>query len=99
MYCKSCLKFILEKLNSNDIIILEKLYNENSTIPQCSLSFDTIKEKIMNDNSISQHNVYTSLKRLNIFGFVETQRWTRKNKYYITQDGINILSIIQGNIK
>lgn len=99
MYCQSCLKFILDKLNSNDIIILEKLYNENSTIPQCSLSFESIKEILSKDNSISQHNVYTSLKRLNIFGFVETQKWTRKNKYYITKDGVNILNAIQGNMK
>lgn len=99
MYCQSCLKILLEKLNSNDIIVLEKLYTENSTIPQCSLSFDSIRDKIICDNQISQHNVYTSLKRLNEFGFIETQRWTRKNKYYITKDGINILNMIQGNIK
>ena len=47
---------------------------------------------------MSSNNVYTSLKRLNIFGFVETQKWTRKNKYYITTDGINILSLVQNNL-
>lgn len=98
MYCQSCLKFILEKLNSNDIIVLERLYNENACLPQCSLSSDVLQETI-SDNSISKYNIYTSIKRLNIFGFVETQKWTRKNKYYITKDGINILSILQGNLK
>ena len=38
--------------------------------------------------------IYTSIKRLNIFGFVETQKWTRKNKFYITADGIQLLKIL-----
>lgn len=98
MYCEDCLKIILQKLNSNDIVILEFLANENATIPQCSLSWTSICEKITEVENMSSNNVYTSLKRLNIFGFVETQKWTRKNKYYITTDGINILSLVQNNL-
>lgn len=98
MYCKDCLKIILQKLNSNDIVILEFLANENATIPQCSLSWAAVCEKIIDGESMSSNNVYTSLKRLNIFGLVETQKWTRKNKYYITTDGINILSLVQNKI-
>lgn len=98
MYCQNCLKMILQKLNSNDIIILEFLSNENATIPQCSLSWSAICEKILEKNLMTSNNVYTSLKRLNEFGFIETQKWTRKNKYYVTNDGSNILMLIENKL-
>lgn len=98
MYCEHCLKIILQKLNSNDIIILEFLANENATIPQCSLSFNSICENIVEKKLMTSNNVYTSLKRLNEFGFVETQKWTRKNKYYVTIAGTDILKLIESKL-
>ena len=98
MYCQNCLNQILQKLNNHDIIVLEYMINENSTMPQCSLSIQTIIQNFDDNNDITPHNIYTSLKRLNIFGFVETQKWTRKNKYYVTIDGIQILKLIEQNI-
>lgn len=98
MYCQGCLKQILQKLNDNDIIILEKLYQENATIPQCSLSYQSVLEKLEDNESITPHKIYTSLKRLNVFGFIETQKWTRKNKYYATIDGVNLLKLVEQNI-
>jgi hypothetical protein len=98
MYCSGCLKQMLQKLNDNDVILLEYLNNENANIPQCSLSWQTIEEYYKDNDKITPHIIYTSMKRLNIFGFVETQKWTRKNKFYITQDGIKLLEIIQQNL-
>lgn len=99
MYCQNCLKIILEKLTNNDVILLEQLYNEKSTIPQCALSGETINESLNQDFQLSPHTVFTSLKRLNEFGFIETQKWTRRKKYYITKDGINLLNIVKGNME
>ena len=98
MYCSSCLKQMLQKLNDNDVILLERLMNENANIPQCSLGMKTLIDYYKNDENITPHIIYTSMKRLNIFGFVETQKWTRKNKFYITADGIQLLKIMQSNI-
>lgn len=94
MFCKECLKQIIPKLTSGDIYILEYLYKENAKMAQCSISPKTIFNN-MGEGNLNQNNVYTSLKRLNQFGFVETQMWTKKSKYYITDDGINLLEIIQ----
>ena len=98
MYCMSCLKQMLQKLNDNDIILLEHFMNENANIPQCSLSYNTVIKQFEDNESITPHIVYTSINRLNVFGFVETQKWTRKNKFYITQDGIQLLELMKQNI-
>ena len=98
MYCNNCLKQMLQKLNDNDIILLEHLMKENANIPQCSLSYNTLIDQYKDNNSITPHIIYTSIKRLNIFGFVETQKWTRKNKFYITPDGIQLLKLLQQNL-
>jgi len=88
----------MKRLSDNDILILEGILNEKATIPQCSMDFKLIQEHFKNDKKITSHIIYTSLNRLNIFGFLEKQRWSRRLKYYITEDGINLLNMIQERI-
>jgi len=90
---------MLKKLTDNDIVILENLLNNNATIPQCAMSYKKVNEQFIKDENITQHVIYTSLKRMNILGFVDTQKWSRKLKYYITDDGINLLNLVQQNFK
>lgn len=99
MYCKNCLEQMLKKINDNDVIILESLLKQNANIPQCSLSYNKMNDYFSNDENITPHIVYTSLKRLNILGFTETQKWSRQLKYYITEDGINLLKLIQESME
>lgn len=99
MYCKQCLNQLLEKMTDNDIIILENLLNNNANIPQCALSYKKVNDNFKDNKEITEHVIYMSLKRLNILGFVDTQKWSRKLKYYITDDGINLLNLIKNKIK
>lgn len=99
MYCKDCLNQMLKKINDNDVIILESLLKQNANIPQCALSYDKMNEHFENDPSMTPHIIYTSLKRLNVLGFAETQKWSRQLKFYITDDGINLLRVVQENME
>lgn len=98
MYCSSCLKQMLQKLNDHDIMLLEHLIDENAVLPQCSFSYQTIIEHYKGNEVITPHIVYTSVNRLNVLGFVDTQKWIRKNKFYVTQDGLQLLNLIQQNV-
>lgn len=91
MFCEHCLALAANKLLPEDIIVLEYLGKEKANISQCSISRSTIK----NDCNLSDYKCYTALDRLELFDMVAQQIRSKSNKYFITEAGQKILSIIE----
>lgn len=94
MICRDCIGKAINKLQKNDIIVLEYLHNNGAINNQCSFSKQTIQEEA----SLSIHHITGTLQRLELFDFISLARGSKSGKYYITASGIIALELFNNSI-
>lgn len=88
--CDDCLKIIMYNLTKDDITILNFL-SKNKCI-NVHLSMD--KTKIMPSiQGMTDFKFNSSISRLEVCNLIGRIATARPNKYYLKQDGINLLKL------
>lgn len=95
MFCKNCLEKATDKLLSDEIAILEYLFNKNASLPQCAISRQIIRD----DLDFTSHICYTAISRLECFDMLDKQPRSKSSKYYITESGKFALNILNNKLE
>ncbi|AEO93399.1 gp137 [Bacillus phage G] len=95
MLCINCLQNATNKLIADDIIILEYLNNQGATIPQCTMSRETIKEEL----KMTNHKCYSSISRLECLDMIERKVGTKSSRYFITKNGQHVLYLVNDKLQ
>ncbi|WP_287568788.1 hypothetical protein [Thermosipho sp. (in: thermotogales)] len=94
VFCKNCLKEIKTNLRRDDILVLIALNEKNAFNNQCSLSRETIQQLA----ELTLARTVNSLMRLESCCFVERSLWGKVHRYHITENGIEILKILNEEV-
>ena len=94
LLCENCLNLSLNKLMSDDFLILEYLENQGAYLPQCSISRENIKKEL----NLTSYKCFSALSRLECLEMIDKQNGTKANKHYITSSGKKILKILENKL-
>lgn len=76
-------------------MILLALEEQNAISNQCSLSRETIQELA----GLTLARTVSGLMRLEAMQFVSRSLWGKVHRYHITENGLNVLKILNEEIK
>lgn len=77
------------KLRSDDLIILQYLYDNDATTPQFSFS----KDHIQKETSMTSARTSNALIRLEVACLIDRQAFQKPQKFFITESGIEMLKL------
>jgi len=92
--CDECLMELLDRLKTEEILILNVLYKHKTFNKLAAI--DNIK--IMADVKITPFIFNACAGRLEIAGLLNRNRDKRQNKFYITKDGRRFLDLYKESI-
>lgn len=95
MLCEKCLKYLSQKIQPDDLKVLVHLNTIEANLPQFSLSRQTVQE----ETELSIHISSGCLQRLETLDLIGVARIKKSKKYYISSNGIKVLSIFEESIK
>lgn len=95
MLCENCIKFLVNNLNSSEILLLQELHNKKRINNQTGLD----KNKLLTlSKDLTQYKLNSVIERLTLIGFL-TRTPEFPAKYYISQDGIKALELYKEQFK
>lgn len=94
MLCVECINKLKERLKDDEINILIYLSENNVISTHQSMSRETIQKGA----ELTIARTATSLHRLEAACFVTRCLFGKTHKYYITENGINVLKILEKEI-
>lgn len=86
--CNECNIKIIDRLSSDDIMVLNVLASKKTFNPQLALSKDTICH---NANKMTTFRFNTCIIKLEVLGYVMKALNGKSYKFYITRDGLEFL--------
>lgn len=93
-YCDSCLRLISRRLTDLDCIVLITLHNthsfKNLTLPR--LTEELTRQQV--NCKFNKNMVYMSVLKMEALCFLECQRRSQANHFFITPDGKRVLDYI-----